>query len=97
MSAATTTTRDVGLAPSSGEAEPLKTVRRGGETASLPPPSIEGARAGDPDPVEFDTLDRHSDAVRETFIPITKTALIDRLTLPVAWAPGEHRNARRFF
>ncbi len=34
---------------------------------------------------------------RETFIPVTKFALLDRLTRPQAWEAGEATDARRFF
>ena len=34
---------------------------------------------------------------RETFIPVTKFALLDRLTRPQAWENGEATDARRFF
>ncbi|MCB1510812.1 MAG: DUF3754 domain-containing protein [Hyphomicrobiaceae bacterium] len=34
---------------------------------------------------------------RETFLPITRAALIDRLTRPQAWQPGQADDARRFF
>ncbi len=34
---------------------------------------------------------------RETFLPITRAALVDRLTRPKAWPPGEAKAARRFF
>ena len=34
---------------------------------------------------------------RETFIPVTKFALLDRLTRPQAWDAGEATDARRFF
>ncbi|MEO0792316.1 MAG: TMEM143 family protein [Pseudomonadota bacterium] len=34
---------------------------------------------------------------RETFLPITLTALNDRLTRPQAWQPGQSSAARRFF
>ena len=38
------------------------------------------------------------DAVpRETFIPVTKFALLDRLTRPQAWEAGDSTDARRFF
>ncbi|MEQ8824941.1 MAG: TMEM143 family protein [Filomicrobium sp.] len=33
----------------------------------------------------------------EHFIPITRFALMDRLTLPSAWPPGQAAQARRFF
>lgn len=34
---------------------------------------------------------------RERFIPVTSFALLDRLTVASAWAPGEAKVARRFF
>jgi len=34
---------------------------------------------------------------RETFIPVTAAALLDRLTRPDAWPGGEANDARRFF
>lgn len=33
----------------------------------------------------------------ETFIPVTRFALIERLTQPAAWPPGQAREARRLF
>lgn len=37
------------------------------------------------------------DPHRETFIPVTRHALMDRLTTPQAWPPGIAKEARRFF
>ncbi|MEL7303766.1 MAG: TMEM143 family protein, partial [Pseudomonadota bacterium] len=34
---------------------------------------------------------------RETFLPVTRMALVDRLTKPQAWQPGEARQATKFF
>jgi hypothetical protein len=34
---------------------------------------------------------------RETFIPVTSAALVDRLTKPQAWMPGDAAAAERFF
>lgn len=34
---------------------------------------------------------------RETFLPVTRTALIERLTRPQAWQHGQAREASRFF
>ena len=34
---------------------------------------------------------------RERFIPVTRFALMDRLTLPSAWPTGEAQDTRRFF
>lgn len=33
----------------------------------------------------------------EKFIPVTRFALMDRLTIPSAWAPGQAQEVRRFF
>lgn len=38
-----------------------------------------------------------TETARETFLPITRAALIDRLTRPQAWPAGEAKAARRFF
>ena len=35
--------------------------------------------------------------MREKFIPVTVSALVDRMTPEGAWAPGEAAAARRFF
>ncbi len=51
-------------------------------------------------PASVDPLDVvPADAVRsrECFIPLTTFALVDRLTLEAAWAPGEAAQVRRFF
>ena len=42
-------------------------------------------------------LDADQDPSRETFIPVTRFALMDRLTLPQAWPKGMAREARRLF
>ncbi len=44
-----------------------------------------------------DVLGPDSDRKREHFIPITRFALMDRLTHPSAWPPGQAVQARRFF
>ena len=45
-------------------------------------------------------IDPHSDAAagtaREKFLPVTRHALLDRLTLPNLWPNGDHVQARRF-
>ncbi|MGF1650663.1 MAG: TMEM143 family protein [Hyphomicrobiaceae bacterium] len=48
------------------------------------------------DPAE-DMLKPDQERKRETFIPVTSTALLDRLTKPQAWPPGDARLASRFF
>jgi hypothetical protein len=45
----------------------------------------------------FDLLDTNEDSLRETFLPVTRAAVVDRLTRPQAWPPGQAREARRFF
>jgi hypothetical protein len=45
----------------------------------------------------LDVLQPDSARKRETFIPVTSFALIDRLTAPGTWAQGEAKAARRFF
>ena len=44
-----------------------------------------------------DILAPDSKRSREHFIPITRFALMDRLTIPSAWPPGQSVMARRFF
>jgi hypothetical protein len=48
-----------------------------------------------PEPV--DILAPDDKRKRERFIPVTRFALMDRLTLPHLWAPGRAAEARRFF
>ncbi len=45
----------------------------------------------------FDTIKPEDQRGRERFIPVTRFALIDRLTAPAAWPPGQAQEARRFF
>ncbi|MFA5899816.1 MAG: TMEM143 family protein [Hyphomicrobium sp.] len=46
----------------------------------------------------FDALKPESERGRERFIPVTRFALLDRLTAPTAWTNAEQaREARRFF
>ena len=46
---------------------------------------------------QTDILKPDSERKRERFIPITKFALLERLTIPAAWKPAESKDARRFF
>lgn len=48
-------------------------------------------------PSAFDAVMPESARGRERFIPVTRFALLDRLTSPTAWAAGEAKEARRFF
>jgi len=46
----------------------------------------------------FDTVKPESERGRERFIPVTRFALLDRLTSPAAWPePGQAQETRRFF
>lgn len=45
----------------------------------------------------FDELNPENEPPRERFIPVTRFALLDRLTAPIAWSSGQSRDARRFF
>ncbi len=45
----------------------------------------------------FDTIKPESQRGRERFIPVTRFALIDRLTMTSAWPGGQAQEARRFF
>lgn len=47
--------------------------------------------------VQTDVLAPDSVRKRERFIPVTRFALLERLTLPSAWPNGEAQDARRFF
>ena len=49
------------------------------------------------DGAQFDILNTDEDSVRETFLPVTRAALVDRLTRPQAWPEGQAREARHFF
>lgn len=55
-------------------------------------------RVGEPqsEPV-FDVMHPDARRPRETFLPVTTYALIDRLAAPQAWPAGQAKAARRFF
>ncbi len=53
-----------------------------------------------PTPVEvsaFDAVKPEAQRGRERFIPVTRFALLDRLTAPASWPAGQAQHARRFF
>jgi Protein of unknown function (DUF3754) len=54
------------------------------------------ATAGDA-PVGPDIIAADELRVRETFIPLTKSALMRRLTAATAWPDGNHAEAKKFF
>lgn len=89
-SAATTTTGH-------GAQDQATTLRRTGMgDAVISPPIVIPVGPEVADLPDIDLIARHSDTTREKFIPITKSALIDRLTHTDAWAPGEAIAARKF-
>lgn len=45
----------------------------------------------------FDAVMPESERGRERFIPVTRFALLDRLTSPALWPEGQAQEARRFF
>jgi hypothetical protein len=45
----------------------------------------------------FDDVKPEATRGRERFIPVTRFALVDRLTTEASWPPGQARDARRFF
>jgi Protein of unknown function (DUF3754) len=45
----------------------------------------------------FDAVMPESERGRERFIPVTRFALLDRLTSPTLWPEGQAQEARRFF
>ncbi len=107
-SASTTTTRSMFANPPAGNAGAPHAQRLASgaekgirkpeqEPAILMPPIVVPAGTGGPELPNIEIIAKHSDATRETFIPITKTALIDRLTHANAWAPGVAKEARKFF
>lgn len=48
-------------------------------------------------PSAFDDIMPESERGRERFIPVTRFALLDRLTTPALWPAGQAQEARRFF
>jgi Protein of unknown function (DUF3754) len=97
MASASMAGKDVAAEGELTDGRPRVVVKRGGEVASLPQPVVEPANTDMADAAGIDLTARHSDDVRETFIPVTKAALLDRLTHEGAWAPGQAKDARKFF
>lgn len=70
------------------------------DQASAPDPqAAQDHMPTDPGPADSidDILPPDSARPRETFIPVTRAALVDRLTKPQAWGPGDAVAASRFF
>jgi hypothetical protein len=62
--------------------------------------TIDGVGAASPPAAKAAAVDPHAQAAaslgREKFLPITRHALLDRLTAPGLWPKGDHVQARRF-
>lgn len=72
--------------------------KSGNGVARAPAPhAVHLAAADAPIDDSRDILSDEQAEARETFLPITRTALVDRLTRPQAWPPGMATEARRFF
>jgi hypothetical protein len=54
-------------------------------------------RTAESRPSAFDDIMPESERGRERFIPVTRFALLDRLTTPALWPAGQAQEARRFF
>ena len=65
----------------------------------MPTPSGGAAAAdsGEKKVSAFDKVMPESERGRERFIPVTRYALLERLTVPGAWPVGQVQEARRFF
>jgi Protein of unknown function (DUF3754) len=68
-------------------------LRRGGQNRTEQTEAQPGANGT----TQKDVLGADAERKPERFIPITRFALMDRLTLPSAWAAGEAQDTRRFF
>jgi len=76
---------DVHIAPPAASSPLFAETNDGGAKADAKPQSA------------FDAVMPESARGRERFIPVTRFALLDRLTSPTAWPAGEAKEARRFF
>ena len=77
--------------------EPQIVVREDSPSGSPMAPPTSTYMATPAPPTGIDILKPDDERPRERFIPITRFALIDRLTSPQAWGFEEARAARRFF
>jgi|GEM_PF-488159 len=60
-------------------------------------PSPHAVSFGDEATDQADPIVESEGGFRETFIPLTRAAVMDRLTRPKAWPAGQAGDARRFF
>ncbi|MCH9806843.1 MAG: DUF3754 domain-containing protein [Alphaproteobacteria bacterium] len=100
MTSAETVERPAQTTPISGSedlpAAPTPATTEAAEKAGYQTPeSVKIEGLGEEPEVDIVPPDEERD--RENFIPITRFALMDRLTIPSAWPPGVASQARRFF
>ncbi len=67
------------------------------KVSQSPAAAFQPALSGVQEEAAVDIQEPSEKARREKFIPLTVTALVDRLTLTSAWPKGEARATRRFF
>jgi hypothetical protein len=83
-----------------GLAAPAAAMRSAEPVAGAGPAPAPGATAA---PSTSDAADKRdvvapdSRRHKERFLPVTRYALVDRLTRPASWPPGQAQQARRFF
>src|SRR5262245_29690963 len=87
------------IAPAENSTAPKDAVQAGGlaqadpAAAPLKGPTIRGAVVA----VDKDVLPGDEKRPRERFLPVTRFALMDRLTHREAWPQGKAAEVRRFF
>ena len=79
------------VSPVTFENQPQAAGQAVGHTAASEDVQLEQAKSN------VDIVAPDSTRPLENFIPVTRFALIDRLTMPESWAPGQAQQARRFF
>jgi len=85
-------TSDTGSPVASGAGTSNEAPGNGERTPASRSYTTHPATPGQPDLIPPDTIRK-----REKFIPVTRFALMDRLTRPRAWPHGDHVRARQFF
>lgn len=96
MATAGNIARDIKQITPVAPSAPAATPRSKADDVAKPPRSTKIEVVGGAEP-EQDILKPDNERPLEKFIPVTRFALMDRLTREKAWPPGEAANARRFF
>ncbi|MCH9764960.1 MAG: DUF3754 domain-containing protein, partial [Alphaproteobacteria bacterium] len=84
------------MASAEGNASDMTAIMSSAAKAAPQTSKTEAAPASDPRSRE-EILNSQTATKRETFIPVTIAALVDRLAIKDAWPSGEARKAHRFF